>query len=298
MSALHGARAVVTGASSGIGRAVAVRLAAEGAAVVLNGSAAGPGGPGTDRRALDAAVAEIEAAGGRAVACAGSVADWDEAGRMVATCVEAFGGIDVLVNCAGIAEPPGASILDMDPAAWRRVLDVHLTGTFHTCRHAAPHMARQGRGAIVNTASHALLGVFGGTAYPASKGGTLSLSFAIARELAPHGVRCNVICPGAATRLSTGPDYRAHIESLHARGVLDAATRAAALSPAPPELVAPLYALLASERAAGITGRVFSAAGGYVGELVGPRERPVAHRDPAAGPWPVGELADRLLARP
>jgi NAD(P)-dependent dehydrogenase (short-subunit alcohol dehydrogenase family) len=185
----------------------------------------------------------------------------------------------------------------MDPAAWRRVLDVHLTGTFHTCRRAAPRMAQQGRGAIVNTASHALLGVFGGTAYPASKGGTLSLTFAIARELAPHGVRCNAICPGAATRLSTGPDYRAHIEALHARGVLDAATRAAALAPAPPEQVAPLYALLASERAAGVTGRVFSAAGGYVGELIGPTERFLAHRDPAQGPWPLDALAERLAPR-
>lgn len=259
---LEGKRVVVAGASVGIGRAVALRCAAEGASVVVGARG---------EAALAEVVAAIEATGARAAGVGGSVADPAVAERLVAAAVERFGGLDVLVNCAGIAEPAGSSILDIAFDDWQQLLDVHLTGTFNTCQHAARVMVEQGSGgAIVNTSSHAFLGSFGGTGYPAGKGGTNSLTFAIAAELASHGVRANAVCPGGRTRLSTGDDYEAHIGRLHERGMLDDLMRDASLAPTPPEHVASLYAFLASDASAGITGELFWGAGPFAGRFPKP----------------------------
>lgn len=285
---LEGAAAVVAGSSRGIGRAVACALAREGARVVVNGRG---------EHEVETVVSEIREGGGTAEGFVGSAADFDAAGALVGACVDAFGGVDVLVNCVGIAEPPGSSILDLAPEDWRRLVDAHLTATFNTCRHAAPVMKAQRRGAIVNTSSHAFMGHYGGTGYPAGKGGTNSLTYAIAAELREHGVRANAVCPGARTRLSTGEDYTRHIESLHARGLLGDVVRAASLDPPGPEQLGALYAFLASDRAAGITGRVFSASGGYVGLFAEPSEALLVLRDTARdGAWEAGALADALLA--
>lgn len=283
---LQGASAVVAGSSRGIGRAVAMTLAREGAHVFVNGRSAPE---------VDEVVAAIVAAGGRASGFVGSVADFDVAGELVARCAEVTGGIDVLVNCVGIAEPTGASILDLAFEAWQALIDAHLTSTFNTCRHAAPRMKARGHGAIVNTASHAFLGHYGGSGYPAGKGGTVSLTYAMAGELRDHGIRVNAVCPGARTRLSTGDEYEAHIESLHARGLLSDVARAASLAPPEAEHVGPLYAFLASDLARGLSGRVFSGVGGYVGVFEGPAESLVAYRDARKeGPWPVAALAERI----
>ena len=122
MSGLAGRNAVVTGSSMGIGRAVAVELARQGARVVLNSGSSGD--------ALAQALADVQAVGGEGVACPGSVADYAFAGELVQRCVTEFGSIDILVNVAGIVEPPGSSILNIEPGDWQRQLDVHLSGTF------------------------------------------------------------------------------------------------------------------------------------------------------------------------
>jgi len=288
MSTLAGKAAVVTGGSRGIGRAVALALAAEGAAVVVNGRTAGP---------VEETVSELRAAGARAVPHVGSAADFAEASALIDCCRASFGSVDILVNCAGTAEPHGSSILDLSSEAWHELLDANLTSTFNTCRHAAPVMVRQGGGAIVNTSSHAYLGVYGGTGYPAGKGGVNSLTFAIAAELREHGVRANAVCPGARTRLSTGPDYEAKIRDLHARGILGELQRDGSLAPHGPEFVGPLYAYLASDFARDITGRIFTAAGGYVGiHSPAGKESLLAFRDAAEGPWPVAALAEPLAS--
>ncbi|MDG2303962.1 MAG: SDR family NAD(P)-dependent oxidoreductase [Candidatus Binatia bacterium] len=284
---VEGKAAVVTGGSRGIGRAVAEALAMHGASVIVNGR---------DESAIDEAVRAIVDAGGSAHGCAGSAADFDVAGSLVETCIDRFGAIDILVNCAGTAEPPGSSILDLSFTAWQELIGAHLTTVFNTCRHAAPHMVRKGSGSIVNTSSHAYVGIYGGSGYPAGKGGTNSLTFALAAELREHGIRVNAVCPGARTRLSTGPEYERHIERLHARGILDDATRAASLAPADPEHAAPLYVLLASDLARDVTGKLFSAAGGYVGVHAAPTETLIGFRQEADGPWPVEELAKKVLA--
>jgi len=156
-------------------------------------------------------------------------------------------------------------------------------------------MVERGRGSIVNTSSHAFTGIFGGTGYPAGKGAVNSLTYALAAELREHGVRINAVCPGARTRLSTGVEYERTIEDLHRRGILDEMMRAGALSPAPPEYVAALYAFLASDLAADVTGEILVAAGGYLGRFPRPTEEMLAYRDHAASPpWSLTEIAEHL----
>ena len=210
---------------------------------------------------------------------------------MIDTCIQEFGQVDILVNCAGTAGLASESILNVTSAQFHDLLDAHLGTTFETCRAAAPRMVAQGGGSIINTSSFAYLGDYGGTGYPAGKGGVNGLTMAIAAELKEHGVRANVVCPGATTRLSTGPEYEAHIVELNRRGLLDEVSMQAALDAPPPEYVAPTYAYLASDLAKDITGQIFIAAGGFVGRfkrqppsLLGYRDR----RD--SPPWSVDEI--------
>ncbi|MCV7254081.1 SDR family oxidoreductase [Mycobacterium hackensackense] len=262
---LAGRAAVVVGGTRGIGLAVAELLASQGASVVVNGR---------DREATDEAAQRVSGLG-----IAGSPADPDVADDLIDACVAAHGRIDILVNCAGTAEPTGSSILNVTSAQFRELLDAHLLTAFETCRAAAPHMVRQGSGAIVNTSSFAFLGDYGGTGYPAGKGGVNSLTLAIAAELKEHGVRANAVCPGARTRLSEGSDYEQHIAELNRRGLLDDVSAQGALDAAPPEYVAPTYGYLVSDLAAHITGRIFIAAGGFVGEFARPETGFIGYRD-------------------
>lgn len=185
----------------------------------------------------------------------------------------------------------------MSSKQFRELLDAHVGTVFETCRAAAPRMVAQGGGAIVNTSSFAFLGDYGGTGYPAGKGAVNGLTSAIAAELSEHNVRANVVCPGAKTRLSTGPDYEAHVRELNRRGLLDDVSLQGALDAAPPEYVAPTYAYLVSDRARGVTGRIFIAAGGFVGEFARPTPEFLGYRDHHdSPPWTVEELHE-LIAR-
>lgn len=276
-----GRSAVVTGSSRGIGRAVAHALAAQGAAVIVNGR-----DPEVARQAAEeiAGAADVVASGGTAVAVSGSPSEPEVAEALIAAAVEATGRIDVLVNCAGTAEPSGSSILNVTTAQWNELIESHLNTTFQTCRVAASQMVAAGGGAIVNTSSHAFLGIYGGTGYAAGKGAVNSLTAAIAAELREHNVRANVVCPGATTRLSTGTDYEQHLRDLHERGLLDDLMLAGSQNPGSPEHVASLYAFLASDLAAGITGEVFVGAGGYVGRFPKSADEFVTWRDHATNP--------------
>jgi 3-oxoacyl-[acyl-carrier protein] reductase len=285
---LAGRGAVVTGGSRGVGRAVAELLGRLGAAVVVNGRDPGP---------VQDTVAAISTAGGRATAVAGAADDERVAATLIDACVTEFGRLDILINCAGIAEPRRASILDISPAEFDHLIGAHLGTAFHTCRAAAPVMAAQGSGSIINTSSIAFLGDYGGTGYPAGKGAVNGLTMAIAAELKPSGVRANVVCPGAKTRLSTGADYEEQIESLYRRGILDEATKQVSLDAPPAPFAAPIYAYLASDLAAHITGEIFVAAGGFVGRFDRPTPRVLAYRDHHdAEPWSVEDLHTMITA--
>ncbi|MGA7131493.1 MAG: SDR family oxidoreductase [Mycobacterium sp.] len=275
--------AVVVGGSRGIGAAVAALLAQHGAGVVVNGR---------DADSADSTADGITAAGGRAVAHPGSPSDQQAAESLVDRCIDEFGGIHILINCAGIAEPPGSSILDISPAQFAELIDAHLGTVFATCRAAAPKMVAQGGGSIVNTSSFAFLGDYGGTGYPAGKGAVNSLTLAIAAELKEHGVRANVVCPGAKTRLSTGSDYVTHISELNRRGLLDDVSTQGALDVATPDYAAPTYVYLASDLATQITGEIFAAAGGFVGRFPRPTPALIGYRDHRdSPPWSVTELS-------
>ncbi|TFV57259.1 SDR family oxidoreductase [Mycobacterium sp. PS03-16] len=276
--------AVVVGGSRGVGLAVAELLAAQGFGVVVNG------------RDADTVATAAERVGG--IGMAGSPADPAVADALIDRCVDEFGRIDALVNCAGTAEPPGSSILTVTSALFRELLDAHLGTVFETCRAAAPRMVAQGGGAIVNTSSFAFLGDYGGTGYPAGKGAVNALTLALAAELHERGVRANVVCPGAKTRLSTGPQYEAHIAELNRRGLLDDVSMRGALDAAPPEYAAPTYAYLVSDAARDITGRIFIAAGGFVGEFPRPTPDFLAFRDHHdSPPWAVEELRGVISPR-
>jgi NAD(P)-dependent dehydrogenase (short-subunit alcohol dehydrogenase family) len=246
--------ALVSGAGSGIGRAIAQRLAREGASVVLAGQRLAR---------LEDTAASIAAGGGTALALACDVADPVQVRALVERTLDRFGGIDVLVNNAAKnrpGSPPPETAAELPEDWWAATLDVNLSGTFYCCKYALPSMIARGGGAIVNIASTSgLVGNWKQTAYVASKHGVVGLTKAIALDYARHSVRVNAICPGfietersahhgAAVR---GGDWR---EEIRARTPLPRLGQ--------PEDVAHLAAFLASDEAAYISGVAIPLDGG------------------------------------
>ena len=182
----RGRVAIVTGGGEGIGRATAQRLAAEGAAVVVND---------IDAARAERCAAVIAEAGGQAAASAGSVTDEAAVAAAVALGVARFGAVDVLVNNAALTTK--STLDDCAPADWDREFDVTLRGAFLVTRTVLPHMLAQGRGAIVNIGSVNGLMYFGNPAYSAAKAGLLSLTRSLAVEAGPRGVRTNMVSPGS-----------------------------------------------------------------------------------------------------
>lgn len=186
VGALDGKSAIVTGAASGIGEAIADAFAAEGAKLLLSDLHA-------DR--LEAAKDRYDQAGVAASTVTVDVTDADQTRAMVDQCLSEFGAVDLLVNSAGILNE--VALVDMDVATWDQMIAVDLRSVFLCCRWAAPHMVNRGSGRIINIASQ--LGIKGGEGlvhYSAAKAGVIGLTKALARELAPHGVLVNAIAPG------------------------------------------------------------------------------------------------------
>ncbi|MEU1593501.1 3-oxoacyl-ACP reductase [Streptomyces sp. NPDC005708] len=263
---LEGLSAVVTGAGRGLGRAEALELARLGAAVVVNdyGQPGRDGSGEASAAPAEAVAAEIRAAGGRAVAHTGDVADFAEARDLVELAVAEFGKLDVLVNNAGILRD--RMVFSMAEDEWDAVIRVHLKGHFNTTRFAAAHWRARAKagdgtvyGRIVNTSSEAFLaGSAGQPNYAAAKGGIVGLTTSTAFALAKYGVTANAICPRARTRMTQ--DVFAGLEPPDE-----------GLDPLAPEHVAPLVGYLASPAAALVNGQLLVVHGGVVAIIERPR---------------------------
>ena len=252
---LEGKRAIVTGGSRGIGRAISIELARQGADVVINyfgGADAGFSG----HAAIDEVTAEIAATGRRAVPVEGDIADPAVSRTLVAAAVENFGGVDILASNAGIC--PFHAFLDMPAELLQQVVDVNLNGAFYISQAAANRMRDQGTGgAIVATSSiSALVGGAMQTHYTPTKAGVHSLMQSAAIALGPYGIRCNSVMPGAiATDINrddwSDPDKRAYLDKRIPLGRFGK-----------PEDVATVVAFLASDMAAYVTGAALLVDGG------------------------------------
>ncbi len=287
---LQGRSAIVTGAGRGIGRAIALGLAAEGASVVVNDVGGSAVGEGFDESPAQQVAAEIGENGGNAVPSYDSVADFRGAAQIIQTAVDAFGKVDILVNNAGIFRE---SMFDeMSEEEWDAILGVHLKGTFNTCRHAVPRMKAQGYGRIINMTSNQWSHPTGRAHYAAAKGAIVSVTWSLAWELRKNGISVNSIAPRADTRSNrdTGDFY----QRLSDAGLLPQ-DRVASIYEVPgAEHVAPMAAYLSSELADGVSGWVFYVGGGEVSLYTHPTRTRSIYKSAAEGPWSVGELVEAL----
>ena len=268
---LEGRSAIVTGAARGLGRAEALELARLGAAVVVNdfGQPGRDGSGDASATPAEEVAAGIRAAGGRAVAHTGDVADHQQARELVELAVAEFGQLDILVNNAGILRD--RMVFSMSEDEWDSVIRVHLKGHFNTTHFAAAHWRARSKaadapvyGRIVNTSSEAFLaGSAGQPNYAAAKGGIVGLTTSTALALAKYGVTANVICPRARTRMTA--DVFAGFQEPAGDGSEDR------LDPLAPEHVAPLVGYLASPAAAHVNGQLLVVHGGMVAVVERPR---------------------------
>ncbi len=247
MGRLNGKVAVVTGGNAGIGEAIAVTFAREGASVVMTGRR---------KEELDRVARAIERDNGRAIGVAGSVTDDEHVQSVVRRGIEAFGGLHILVNNAGIGDF-GKRIHEIDDATWHRVLDVNLTGVFRMTRAAVPEFLKRGGGSIVNISSVAsLVGIPLLPAYAASKGALDALTRAMAIDYALDKIRCNVINPGLIATPMAAPLLAD--EQRAALVLADYPMR----RPGRPEDVAMMAVYLASDESNWVTGATFPIDGG------------------------------------
>lgn len=286
MGDLTGRTAIITGAGRGLGRAHALRFAELGANVVVNDMADAQGSP------AQGVVDEITAAGGKAVAHSGSASAWESGQEMVDLAVSEFGGLDILINNAGILRD--RTLANMSEAEFDAVIDVHLKGHFVPLRHAAAYWKDRSKAgatvnaAVVNTSSASgLFGNPGQTNYASAKAGIAAMTLVAARELDRYGVRVNCIAPAARTRLT-----------LQTPGMgerLEEQAKAAGFDLWAPENVTPLVAWL-SQADCTVSGQVFKVSGGHIGLQQGWTETEVLDKEGAA--WTEDELDEVLTFAP
>ena len=291
MGVFDGKVAVVTGAGRGIGRAEALLLGAEGAAVVVNDLGGERSGEGADQRPAQQVVDEIKAAGGQAAANYDDCSSWDGGAALIQQAIDGFGRLDVVINNAGILRDKMS--FNLTEEEWDAVIRVHLKGHFVPAWHAAAYWRAQSKatgepvgGAIVNTASESgLYGNAGQLNYAAAKAGIAAMTIVLARELDRFGVRVNALAPVARTRLT---------EDL---GGAAFEVKAGGFDTFAPENAAAGAVWLASPLAEGVTGQVLKIQGGLAQIVRGWRPITEVKVDK---PWTIEDLAaqrDALFAR-
>lgn len=282
--------AIVTGAGRGIGRSHALLFAAQGAKVVVNDAGGSNTGEGADAGPAQQVVDEIRAAGGTAIANTDSVANFDAAAGIVELAVTEFGGLDVVVNNAGILRD--AFLPGISEAQWDSVIGVHLKGHFNLLHHAAAYWKAQSKAgnqrnaAVINTASASgTFSVIPGQAnYGAAKAGIAAMTLVAAEELERYGVRVNAIAPVARTRLTLAtPGMGAIFAEEVPEGEFDAFS---------PDNISPIVAYLAGEKCP-LTGLVLAVQGGAVSRLQG---WTIVESVEVDGPWALDDLPSQFDA--
>ncbi len=247
---LEGKKAIVTGGSRGIGRAISLMYAKEGADVLVNYH--------SNDAAAKETVAEIEKLGRKGVAVAADVADYKSAQNMVDECVKQLGGVDIVVNNAGVSKP--SMLLKMKEEDWDSIIDIHLKAAFNTTQAAGRYMQENKYGKIINVISTAgIFGTVGQINYASAKAGIIGFTKSASRELGRYGINVNVICPGITKtemtgKLQTDEKLRKIYEGRIQLGRF-----------AEPEEIAPAFVFLASDDASYITAQVLGVDGGYIG---------------------------------
>ena len=275
---------LITGAGRGIGREIALLAAREGAAVVVNDLGADPEGQGADAGPARAVVDEIERAGGRAIVNGDSVADPAGAERMVQAAVDAFGGLDCVVNNAGILRDAIFHKLSRD--AWHDVIDVHLNGAFNVSRAAATYFRERERGHFVHfTSTSGLIGNIGQANYAAAKLGITALSKSIALDMARYNVRSNCLSPWAWSRMTSSiptntPEQQAAV---------------AKVQKMTPDKNAPLAVFLSSDAAKNVSGQVFGTRMNEIYLFSSPRPVRIVQRDDGWTPETIASMAAPAL---
>ena len=278
--------AIVTGAGRGIGREHALMLASEGARVVVNDLGGEVDGTGGGLSPAQEVVEEIKGMGGEAIANGDDVSDWEGAQRMINMAVETFGGLDAVVNNAGILRDRMLS--NMTEAEWDAVIKVHLKGTFAPARWAASYWRERAKagetndGRIINTSS--VSGIYGNpgqTNYGAAKAGIAAFTIIAAQELQRYGVTVNAIAPGALTRMT---------ENL-GMGSLDEEGKESMS----PRWIAPICTWLCSAESSQVTGRVFEASGRVFGIAETWHRGPTA--DPVDDPKLLGPIVRDMMSK-
>jgi NAD(P)-dependent dehydrogenase (short-subunit alcohol dehydrogenase family) len=279
---VEGKVVVVTGAGAGIGREFAKAFAANGAKVVVNDVA----------RVVDSAaykadqvVEEIRGAGGEAASVIESVAEWDSAQRIVQAALDHFGRLDCVINNAGVTRD--RFFFNMSLQEWRTVLDVHLSGSFHVARAAAPHFKGLNTGCYVHmTSTSGLVGNFGQANYAAAKMGIVGLSKVIAMDMAKYHVRSNCIAPWAWTDMTANipADSEVNIARIEKLKKMESSK------------IPPLAIFLASDAGANVTGQIFGVRANEIYLFTQPRIVRAVHRLPGWTPESIAEHAIPALA--
>lgn len=292
---LEGKTAVVTGSGRGIGRGVAMALAAEGANVVVNDPGVNLDGTGGEAGPAQDVVNEIKAKGGIASANTDSIATAEGGEKLIQQALDEYGKLDIVINVAGILRD--RMVFNMSEEEWDAVLAVHLYGHFNTIKPASILMRQQRSGRIVNFSS--ISGLAGGTGqanYGSAKAGIAGLTRTVARDLGRYGVTCNVIAPGAQTRMTASvPDSARQLRARAgiAQGAPGAGPARSTRTPQMPELrepeyVAPMTVWLCTDAAWNVNGKIFHVSGGSIA---------LAHEEDAQqtisknGIWTIDELA-------
>ena len=254
---LEGKTAIVTGSGRGIGRGIALAMAAQGASVVVNDFGGSVEGEGRDTSVAQEVVDEITNAGGTAIVNGADVSDHREAEDLVRQALNEFGALDILVNVAGILRE--RMIFNMTEQEWDDVIRVHLKGTYNTTHFASIHWRqRREYGRLINFSSTAgINGSAGQPNYAAAKAGLIGLTRSIAKETSRYGITSNAICPAADTRMTINDAVIANRERKLKDGLISQEEYNRAARPRGPEYIAPMVAYLCTDEAQDVNGHVF-----------------------------------------